>query len=264
MAFTPKSDEEAAQAITRLVDGTLRDAERDAVEAWAEARPDIAHEVVAQRRVSRALATDGPEVPERLLDAVEQRSRRPTASKRRVWRSGLAPVNRWRPALALGLVAVVAVAIAITTSGSSASPSISAAARLAFVASTGPAPGVSNPHYLDVSYGGVTFPNYASLNARAAGRLTSRIGGRPALTVYYRLTDGTRLSYTVFSGRPVGLPAAARLVRFRGVPLRTYRTSDGLSVVTLVRHGRTCVLAARTEQSVVLNLAAEPVLAPAV
>jgi hypothetical protein len=50
-------------------------------------------------------------------------------------------------------------------------------------------------------------------------------------------------------------------VRYEGVPLRTYRTSEGLSIVTLVRHGRTCVLAARTPQNVVLGLAAEPVLA---
>jgi hypothetical protein len=45
------------------------------------------------------------------------------------------------------------------------------------------------------------------------------------------------------------------------VPLRAYRTSKRLSVVTLVSHGRTCVLAARTPQNVVLGPAAEPVLA---
>jgi hypothetical protein len=45
------------------------------------------------------------------------------------------------------------------------------------------------------------------------------------------------------------------------VRLRTYRTSAGLSVVTLVRHGRDLLLAARTPQNVVLRLAAEPVLA---
>jgi hypothetical protein len=47
------------------------------------------------------------------------------------------------------------------------------------------------------------------------------------------------------------------------VPLRLFRTSSGLSVVTLVRHGRTCVLAARTSPDVVLGLAAAPVLAQA-
>ena len=125
---------------------------------------------------------------------------------------------------------------------------------------TEPAPAVSNASYLDVSYHGVTFPNYARLRAVATGQLVNRIGGRPALTVFYRLSNGARLSYTVFSGKPVPLPAGARLVRYQGVPLRVYRTSDGLSVVTLVRHGRTCVLAATTPRTVVLGLAAEPVL----
>jgi hypothetical protein len=111
-----------------------------------------------------------------------------------------------------------------------------------------------------VSYGGVTFPNYAHLNVVATGKLTNRIDGRPALTVFYRLRDGEQMSYTVFSGQPVPRPRAARQVYYGGVPLNVYRTSDGLSVVTLVRHGRTCVLAARTPEDTVLALAAEPVL----
>jgi hypothetical protein len=159
------------------------------------------------------------------------------------------------------VAAVLAVVLAITLSSPTASPSITQAARLADVPATGPAPSATSPTYLDASYGGVTFPNYARLGAVPTGRLVGRIGGRPALTVFYRLPNGVRLSYTVFSGRPVGLPSAARLVHYEGVPLRTYRTSDGLSVVTLVRNGRTCVLAARTPQTVVLGLAAEPVLA---
>ena len=95
--------------------------------------------------------------------------------------------------------------------------------------------------------------------ARGIEQRTDRIGGRPALTVFYRLRDGTRLSYTVFSGRPVPRPAFARSVVYQGVPLHVFRTRNGLSVVTLVRFGRTCVLAARTPPSVVLGLAAAPV-----
>jgi hypothetical protein len=276
MAYAPRSDDEAAQAITRLVDSTLSDAERDAVEAWAAANPELSRQVLAQRRVARELAAGGPAVPDRLLDAVQRRSQAPGSrsqpgshsaarspsrpdrgTKRRSrWATG------WRPAAALGTLAALAVAIVIAAAagGSSASPSITAAARLAFVRATEPAPTVSNTSYLDVSYHGVTFPNYARLRAVATGQLVNRIGGRPALTVFYRLRNGARLSYTVFSGKPVGLPAAARLVRYEGVPLRVYRASDGLSVVTLVRHGRTCVLAAATARTVVLGLAAQPVL----
>jgi len=157
-------------------------------------------------------------------------------------------------------VAIV-VALVIVSSGAT-TPSITTAARLAFVPATEAAPGVASAHYLDVNYHGVTFPNYkSSLNAVATGQLRNRIDGRPALTVFYRLQGGERMSYTVFSGRPLPLPSAARLTRFRGVPLRVYRTSDKLSVVTLVRHGRTCVLSAPTPKATVLALAAEPVLA---
>jgi hypothetical protein len=265
MAFTPRSDEEAAQAITRLVDGTLSDAERDEVEAWADSSPRVARRLDAQRQISRALANAGPAPPERLVDGVEERfraaGRSPFPRGARASRTRTASPSRWRPALALGAVAVLAIVVAITIGGSTASPSVTDAARLAFVPATGPAPNVRNPTYLDVSYGGVTFPNYAGLGAVPTGQLVGRIGGRPALTVFYRLPNGARLSYTVFSGHPVGLPSAARLVHYEGVPLRTYRTPDGLSVVTLVRNGRTCVLAARTPQTVVLGLAAEPVLA---
>lgn len=274
MAFTPRSDDEAAQAITRLVDGTLGDAERTAVEAWAAASPAISRQVLDQRRIAHELAHGGPAAPDRLLDAVDRSSRvsgsRASPGSRSATRSpasrdrtrGRSPwATGWRPVAALGALAVLAAAIVILATGvSSASPSVTAAARLAFVPATEPAPAVSSAAYLDVSYHGVTYPNYAPLHAVATGQLVNRIGGRPALTVFYRLQSGARLSYTVFSGRPVGLPAAAHLVRYEGVPLRVYRTSDGLSVVTLVRHGRTCVLAAATAPAVVLALAAEPVL----
>jgi anti-sigma factor RsiW len=265
MAFTPRSDEDAAQAITRLVDGTLSDAERDDVQAWADSSPGVARQVATQRQISEALATAGPAPPVGLVDAVDGRfraagrSRRPRSASASRPRAALP--GRWWPALALGTAAVLAVVLAVTIGGPSASPNTTDAARLAFVPATGPAPGATSPAYLDASYGGVTFPNYQKLGAVPTGQLVGRIRGRPALTVFYRLPDGARLSYTVFSGHPVALPSAARLVRYEGVPLRTYRTSSGLSVVTLVRNGRTCVLAARTPQTVVLGLAAEPVLA---
>ena len=162
-----------------------------------------------------------------------------------------------------GVAAVCAaiVVVAVGLSGGGSGPSIPAAAALAFERSTSPAPGVKSAQYIDASYGGVTFPNYAKFNTPPTGVRTDRIGGRPALTVYYRLPDGTPLSYTVFSGKAVPLPPGVKNVTFEGVPLREFNTSSGLSVVTLVRFGRTCVLAAKTKPDNVLALAAAPVLA---
>lgn len=276
MTFNPRSDDETAQAITRIVDGTLSESERDQVESWASNDPEIARQVALQRQIARELAGDGPQPPDRLVATIEERYRArgrewtpaPARSARRTAeRRGPSPRRRtgtrpWlAPAGALGALAAVVLAVVVVVGGSGTAPSIDAAAKLAFVSATRPAPSVSNAHYLAVDYHGVTFPNYAKLGVVATGQLTNKVGGRPALTVYYRLGNGTRVSYTVFSGKPVPRPAAAKAVRYEGVPLHVYRMRNGLSVVTLVRFGRTCVLAARTREDVVLGLAAEPVLA---
>ncbi len=229
--------------------------------AWAN-RPEIRDQVAAERRVSRELRAGGPAVPDRLISAVDAKVRERYGP--RSARSGrTAPRWAWRPVVAVTALAAVCAAVVIAVGGSGGTPSIPAAAALAFAPSTGPAPSARSSKLLDVSYAGVTYPNYAKFSVPPTGRRTDRIGGRPALTVFYRLPDGTSLSYTVFSGTAVRLPRSARVVVFDGVPLREFSTSSGLSVVTLVRFGRTCVLAARTKPDVVLSLAAAPVLAQA-
>jgi hypothetical protein len=253
----PANEEQEAQEITRLVDADPVSDGR----AWAD-RPEVRREVESQRRVSRELRTGGPEVPDRLVRAVQDQVRErygdTAGSSRRRW-LGFAS---WRPAVAVaGLAAVcAAIVIGVAGTGGSSGPSIPAAAALAFAPSTGPAPAAQTAQLLDVSYGGVTYPNYAKFSVPPTGTRTDRIGGRPALTVFYRLPNGTRLSYTVFSGNAVALPHDARAVSYEGVRLREFSTSSGLSVVTLVRYGRTCVLAAHVKPNVVLGLAAAPVL----
>jgi hypothetical protein len=262
MPFDPTAEEDRAQAITRLVDNTLSDAERPAVEAWVNEHPEIRQQVAAQRGVADALTHAGPDPPARLVGAVRDRVR---ASERRKTRltapAWLGNLTR-RPAVAGAALAAVCAVIAIVVVGvlPGSSPSIPAAAQLAFAPSTGAAPGIKSPTLLNVTYAGITFPNYGPQFAvYATGQRTDRIGGRPALTVFYRLPNGHRLSYTVFSGAPVRRPRAARPVVFQGVPLHTFTTSSGLAVVTLVRFGRTCVLAAPTPRDLVLALAAAPI-----
>lgn len=256
MAFDPHNEDDQARAITKLVDDSLSATERPAIEAWARERDGIARQVAAQRQVAAALRTGGPEAPERLVAAVQARARKPRGHR-------LRSMPMWRPAIAFAAVAAVCAVVVVVASGGGSTPSIDAAAKLAFAPTTGVAPAAKSATLLDVSYGGVTYPNYAKFSVAATGTRTDRIGGRPALTVFYRLPNGARLSYTVFSGPPVPLPHAAKMVVFEGVPLRTYSTPSGLAVVTLVRFGRTCVLAAPTQRDVVLGLAAAPVLAQA-
>lgn len=265
MAFTPESEEAQAQAVTRLVDGSLSEAERSAIDAWASQRPEVRRQVESHRRVVHELRTGGPDVPERLVGAVEARIRAANGS-RRGWRPGwLVSASKWRPAVAVAAVAAASAVVVLVVGGIGGghpAPSIAAAARLAFAPATGPAPAVKSSRLLDVSYAGVTYPNYAKeFAALPTGQRVDRIGGRPALTVFYRLRGGTRLSYTVFSGKPVSLPRAARAVVFDGVALRVFSAPSSLAVVTLVRFGHTCVLAAPTDRDLVLSLAAAPIRA---
>ncbi|MBV8945519.1 MAG: hypothetical protein JOZ95_08865 [Solirubrobacterales bacterium] len=260
MRFRPSPEELQATQITRLVDDPAADTASSEGGTWAE-RPEIRRQIAAQRRVAQELRVGGPDVPAGLVGSVEAKVRQaygPRAAGSRRATPG------WRPAVAVAGLAAVCAAIVIAAVGAGGSrPSIPAAAALAFAPSTGPAPAARSATYLDASYGGVTYPNYQKFSVPPTGTRTDRIGGRPALTVFYRLPNGTRLSYTVFSGRAVPPPAGTKNVVFAGVPLKTFSTSSGLSVVTLVRYGRTCVLAAKVKPNVVLGLAAAPVLAQA-
>jgi hypothetical protein len=261
MRFRQSREDLDAAAITRVVDDPAAESDR----------PEIRRLVAAERRVSDQLRAGGPNPPDRLVSSVEARVREAYGPDGlSSWSAApdggaSAPRRKWLPMAAVAGLAAVCAAIVIATVGTggnnSSNPSIPAAAALAFSSSTGPAPAAKSATLLDVAYGGVTYPNYRKFSVPPTGRRTDSIGGRPALTVFYRLPNGTPLSYTVFSGKAVPLPSGVRNVVFEGVPLRLFRTSSGLSVVTLVRYGRTCVLAAKTRPDVVLGLAAAPVLA---
>jgi hypothetical protein len=227
--------------------------------------PKPSSEEERELRVANALRTGGPDAPAQLVTSVRARVQEAygAPAPRAAGRRRVAPASGWRPAFTVPALATVCAAIVVLVIGvggnGSGGPTIPAAARLALATSTGTAPGARNARLLDVSYAGVTYPSYAALHVPPNGVRTDRIGGRPAFTVFYRLRNGARMSYTVFSGKPVALPGNARRVVFEGVPLTTFSTRPGLQVVTLVRFGRTCVLAGPTTRDVLLALAAAPV-----
>jgi ABC-type branched-subunit amino acid transport system permease subunit len=202
------------------------------------------------------------------MDAPTPDFRRAVSSLEAWWHAAVGSVpTRRRTALA-GLVtatAVVAVAAVVVgvRQGASAShaPTVGAAAQLVDRPATQPAPDGKTAELLDVSYAGITYPNYASsFGATPTGERVDAIAGREARTVFYRLPDGSRLSYTIFSGDPVPLPEATEEVRFGGVALHAFSTVSGLQVVTVVRSGRTCVLAGRIARSTILRLAERPLV----
>jgi hypothetical protein len=263
----PPYDDEAARLITRMVDGSLTDADRGAAEALRSARPEVGAEVAAQQHVVAELGSSAPPVPDHLVAEITRRVQARYGPARAGSSAGRAHGLRgWRPVIAAPVAAVaitlVVVLLLLGGGSSSSGPSIVKAAQLAYAPATHPAPPERNAKFLDVSYGGVTFPNYKGpFGAVPSGQRFDRLGGRPALTVFYRLKNGARLSYTVFSGAAVPRPSDARAVVYDGARLHVFLTGSRLAVVTLVRFGRTCVLAAPTPKDLVLALAAEPLRA---
>lgn len=225
--------------LSALADGTLDPTRRPEVEARIAASPELSALYERERRVvemlHRAAVTD--RAPARLRARIEAQRPKPAVLARR--RFGYAG------ALA-GALAVVALALAlILPSGTPGAPSLSRAADLAVLGATAPAP-APNPGAPNVKLGrgiqDVYFPNWErSFGARAVGQRTDGLGGRTAVTVYYRW-DGKLIAYTI-----VGLPSLAQppadVTHRNGIELRTL-TLNGRHVVTWRRDGHTCVLSA--------------------
>jgi len=142
MRFRQSREDQEAVAITRLVDQSASGGEPAESREWAE-HPEIRGQVEAERRVARELRDGGPEAPDRLVRAVENKVREaygPEAGRPRRARTAR-PARGTRPAIAPGGLAVVIAAIvtaAVGIGGAGARPSIPAAASLAFAPSIDP------------------------------------------------------------------------------------------------------------------------------
>jgi hypothetical protein len=249
--FSPESEEHEQQMLARLADGSLEPSDREAVEAYVASSPEAQGRLARQLRVATALHAGGPALSpgaEAQLDALTARTRR------RPLRS---------PAPLLGLAsaaAAIVAAIVVLAGGGPNPPSITQAAQLAYRPATSAAPGPdpAAPRLLDATFAGITLPDYkAEFGVPATGERTDVMGGRTLLTVYYRLPNGNPMSYSIVSGRALALPRAASLVTYRSVQIRGY-TDRGLAIVTLVRNGRTCVLAGKTTVGELVSLAEAP------
>ncbi len=257
VAFSPRSDEHEAQVLAQLADGSLPEHERAAVEAYVATSSAAQARLAEQRMVATTLRAGGPEIPDSLrfrLDAQAHPGRRSLPAPGR---------RRWLAAPA-ALTLVIAAALAWQLTRGSGTPTIGQAARLAFVDPTAPSPrpDPTHPGRLMASFAGVPFPDYVrAFGARPAGQRSDRPSGRSERTVYYRLPGGARISYTVVSGSALALPGTARrTLLVDGVAIRAY-SQGTLSFVTLVRAGRTCVLAGQVPARTLLALAAEPLRA---
>jgi hypothetical protein len=223
--------------LSALADGTIDPARRPEVEARIAGSPELSALYERERRVVEMLhhAAVTDRAPARLRARIEAQRPKPAARARR--RFGYAGAL-------VGAVAAVALALALVLPGGTpGSPSVSDAAALASKGATAPAP-VPSPGEPRGTIGDrlqdVYFPDWQGhFHAVAVGQRTDGLGGRPAVTVYYRW-KGKMVAYTIVS-RPALSQPSASVTHKNGVALRTL-SIDGRTVVTWRRNGHTCVI----------------------
>lgn len=230
--------------LARLADGSLP-AER-AAELYAQVRrsPELAAALAEQERAMTIVRSVDERAPESLHARVAQVAMHGGLTGTRPGR------ERLRRALVvpgLTAVAVVAAAVIILIGGNQVgAPTITQTAGLALSSATLPAPDVdpTNVYRLNLTAGGITFPNWADTRGfHAVGSRRDTIGGRTVTTVFYA-RDGVRVGYAIVSGRALaGITGASRL-RVRGVRFTLARQGSGY-LITWVQAGRTCVVASR-------------------
>ena len=233
MTGTPM-DERTADELAALADGTLAPDRREALLA----RPDMA----AQREALTAVrATASARAPERLHAAVAALApERPT--RRALWR---------RPQFSLSLAGATAAVIAVLVLAlGGEQPSVAEAARAALAPATAPAP-AARGDVLAASVDGVAYPYYGdAADWQAAGVRHDTIGGRRVETVVYRNAHGQRIGYAIAAGPALDV-SGGRIVDGKRV-----LHDGGTTIVTWLRNGHTCVLAARgVDARVMLRLA---------
>ncbi len=168
------------------------------------------------------------------------------AAERGPRRRARLPLGLVAPSLA-ALAAAVAVVLVIVLSGGGtpSAPSLAAATAVALRSPTSPAPAQAGGS-LDVSSGGIYFPDWqATVGWRAVGTRTDTVGGRRVVTVVYTAAHGARVGYAIVGGAPLRAPAAST-VRRAGITFSVLRSGLARVVVTWERAGHTCVMASQT------------------
>jgi hypothetical protein len=217
---------------------------RAAVESRAASDPTFAAALAQQQQgrdaiVTAAESTGAPLALRARVEGLAEQGRR-HGGRRPSARTRLGGI-RWPGAgLVAGAVAVVLAAI-VLIGGGPGIDDVAAAAVREPTAQVAPVPPDSK--LLRESVEDVAFPNYAAkFGWKPVGTRTDEIGGRHTRTVFYE-KDGKRIAYTIVAGDALSVPGDATTATREGTRLASFE-SDGRTVVTWKRNGRTCVLSA--------------------
>jgi hypothetical protein len=262
-------DEATQRDLAALADGSLEPTARDALLRRAAQSPELAGALARQRAALTAIRAAAQPAPDALRERIAAMvagnevgaaatQPRATAGERR-GRGDRRRRGSFRPrAFALGsAVAVLAAAAVILFAGGAESPSVAEAAQLALAPARAPAP-AARPAAgtLAASVDGVAYPYWAdSTGWRATGSRSDAVHGRAIRTVFYANAKGQRIGYTIAAGSPLSAEGGTT-VEQDGAAYRVIR-SGGATIVTWLRDGHTCVLAARgVGANVLVGLAA--------
>jgi hypothetical protein len=277
-------DESTQRALVALADGSLEPGAREALLRRAEESPELADTLSRQRAALTAIRATEAEVAS---DALQARvaailaaaggavgapgdraaglagdraglagDRFPrTAAGRAV---GARRARRPRPrvfAVGTGVAVLAAVAVVLFTGGAEG-PSVAAAAQVALAPSRAAAPRESpGGRTLDASVDGVAYPSWEDTTGwRAVGSRRDTLHGRSIRTVFYANRGGKRIGYAIAAGSPLRSEGGTTVEK-DGVSYRVLR-SGGAVVVTWLRGGHSCILAARgVDADVLVDLA---------
>jgi hypothetical protein len=263
-------DDATRQDLAALADGTLEPEARESLLRRVDESPELADALERQRDALNAiLATEDEPAPPALRGLVEAmaaqaaaetrdaaRDPRWAAAGRRGPRRRATPRRRFaRPrAIAFGgSVATLAAAAAVLFSTGASGPSVAEAAQVALAPPRAPAPAVmADEKTLDAAVDGVAYPYWADATGwRAVGSRSDAVEGRAIRTVVYQDARGRRIGYAIAAGSPLSAGHGTRVGDF------TVVRSGHAAVVTWLRDGHTCILAARgVDARVLLKLAA--------
>ncbi len=266
--------EEITEAeLAALADGTVAPERRDELLRRVESSPDLARQLADQRMALAAIhqtddVTASADLHARiaaLAGAAQEEA--PDASSAAPWaleRNDAPRPGRWRasrwlrwaPPAAAAVAAVVVALVIVLPGGGGSGPNVTEAARVALAPTSGAPPQErAGTRELSVSVDGVSYPYWADETSwRAVGTRVDVVDQRTITTVAYANDRGQRIGYAIAAGDALPV-SGGRTVTSGGVRFRILQ-SDGATVVTWLRDGHTCVVAARgVDPQMLLNLA---------
>src|SRR3954454_8896370 len=246
-------DDATHQDLAALADGTLAPDARESLLRRIDASPELADALLDQHDALIAIRATEEEEASPALRAMVEAMTAKAAEQRDARVRPRRFFARPRAVAFGGSLAALAAAAAVLFSSGASGPSVAQAAQAALAPPRSPAPAVmAGEKTLDAAVDGVAYPYWADATGwRAVGSRTDAVDGPAIRTVVYEDSHGRRIGYAIAAGSPLSAAHGTRPGDF------TVVRSGNAAIVTWLRHGHTCILAAKgVHARVLLELAA--------